>query len=176
MKPRFRLLFLLALLFAVIVPARAMEPIVIIKSPDQGESFVYGSVTNRKLQWSDKEKKLYAVVTVGNSQYSTDNERSANETLKFYLPGVEFDPATKSYFVRGKNGEVIPFATQKKEFLFTSITPVRNAVVRVVRTRGRVEVSAEIYKPEDVAAEEAAEKGSQTNEWQKFDLNKAIGN
>lgn len=171
-----RLIFALTGLLAAALPVRAIEPIVIIKSPDVGESYVYGRVSDRKLKWSEKEKKLYALVTVDNSLYSNANERSATETVRFLLPGVEYDEAQKLFFVRGKNGEVIPFAEQKKEFLFTSIKPVRNAVVRVIRTRGRVEVVAEIYKPEEVAAEEAAGKSSQTNEWQKLDLDKAIGN
>ncbi|PAW75489.1 MAG: hypothetical protein B9S32_17735 [Verrucomicrobia bacterium Tous-C9LFEB] len=170
----FRLLFLVALLAAT-ASAWAIEPIVIIKSPDEGESYIYGRVSDRKLRWSDKEKKLYALITVDNSLYSSNTDRPEKETVRFYLPGVEYDAAQKLFYVRGKNNEVIPFATTKKELLFDSIKPVRNAVVRVVRTRGRIEVVAEIYKPEEVVAEEAEQKSSQTNEWQKLDLNKAIG-
>lgn len=160
---------------ASVLTGFAIDPIVIIKSPDEGESHVYGRVSDRKLRWSEKEKKLYALITVDNSLYSSNTDRTEKETLRFYLPGVEYDAAKKLYFVRGKNDEVIAFATTTKELFFDSIKPVRNAVVRVVRTRGRIEVVAEIYKPEDVAAEEKEQKSTQTNEWQKLDLNQAIG-
>jgi hypothetical protein len=157
--------------------ARAMEPIVIIKSPDEGHSFVYGGVSNRKLQWSDKENKLYAVLTVDNSRYAGNGERAESETLRFYLPEVQKDPATKTYYVLGRNNEKINLAETKKELFFDAIKPVRNAVVRVIKTKGRYEVVAEIYRPEDIAAEDAKAKGdpSATNEWQKMDLNSVIG-
>lgn len=155
--------------------ACAMEPIVIIRSPDKGESYVYGRVSGRKLYWSDKEKKLYALITVDNSLYANSTERAEQETVRFWLPGVEYDEAKKLFFVRGRNGEVIPFAIKKKALFVETIEPVRNAVVRVVRTKGRVEVEANIFKPEDVATEESEQKSTQTNEWQKLDLNQAIG-
>lgn len=173
MKTRFLILIWLA---AACLSARAMEPMVIIKSPDEGESFIYGAVANRKLQWNEKESKLYAIVSVDNSRYSTAGDRTTTETLKFYLPGVERDEAKKLYFVRGKNGEIIPFAEAKKELFFNAIKPVSNAVVRVIRTRGKIQIVAEIYRPEDVRAEEAKQKSEDTNEWQKLDLDKALGN
>lgn len=177
MKPA--LLFLILALTSISALAGDLQPIILIKSPDHAESFVYGDVSGHKLFWSEKEQKMFAVVTVDNSRYATSTERPGQDTFRFYLPGVVYEPRTKQYVVHGPNGEIVPFAETKKELFLTSINPVHNAVVRVFRTRGKIEVNAEIYNPKEVAQEEAADKAAQstnTNETKKLDVNNLFGN
>ena len=140
--------------------ARAQEeldPIARLKSPDTRETFVYGDIKKRTLYWSEKKQEMSASITVSNAKYSGNS--NDDESLDFRLPGVRFDKATNQFYVvMADTNKRIPFAEKKKAFMGSSILPARNIMIRVIKTGANVNVTVDVFAPEEVTAQVKAEE------------------
>lgn len=59
-----------------------------VESPDQAETFAYGSTKHHLLRWDKKKGQLYAEITFSNEPYAR-NTTASEETFQFYFPGVK---------------------------------------------------------------------------------------
>ncbi|HSI86257.1 MAG: hypothetical protein ACAI35_03970 [Candidatus Methylacidiphilales bacterium] len=152
-----------AVIFSVTAAhAQELTPIAQIKSPDTGSTYAYGDAKKRALYWSEKKQELSAQITFSDAKYAT---QVSEETLEFRLPGVRYDKDKKEFYVvMAKDNQRVLFAVRKKAFMGTSIVPVRNAVIRVIKTGSSVNIVADIYKAEEVAGVEKAEKEQEQKE------------
>jgi hypothetical protein len=129
------------LLFAVI-PLRAETEK--IASPDIARMHADGTAIEHSLFWNDKQQTLYAYVRFSNSLYVNSDEPLAEESFVFRLPGIKFDPATRTYYVEPAPGDRIKVATQNNSFLNHSIAPVDGVMFTILKHGGEATVSMDV--------------------------------
>src|SRR5262249_9143497 len=125
-------------------------PPISITSPDTGSTYAYGTLKQRSLFWSRRDKMLIARV-VFNNEGITDGSTPQYDTLEFRLPGVTLDEAKGIFSATTAKGEVIPIAHFKKQLFVKTIEVLPNARVRVIHERGTVNVILEAINPNDPA-------------------------
>jgi len=86
-----------------------MADAVRIISPNHPQTFAYGEVIWHQL-YLDATGELGARITFSNLPYAGDDEPRRDEPFDFRFPGVRFDSARRTFFVRSGHGELIPVA------------------------------------------------------------------
>ncbi len=121
--------------------ATASEQLQIV-SPDTAETYPYSSADRHHLYWSSQRQILYAHVTFSNHMYSGDTEPLDEESFRFDLPGVTFEPDSRKFSVTAGNNHKIPIATLEKGFLGLGsyIRPLPGTQIAIYRNRGEVRV------------------------------------
>jgi hypothetical protein len=157
------LFFLLALTTLPLLADDDIRPVISIASPDSATTFVFGTIKNRALIWSESAQTLSAEITFIDEQQSSNQPN--DDMHRFRLPGIMLDKAHGIFYATSPKGEVIPVAQRKKTLFITSIEVLPNAIVRVNHHRGEVTVSLEAIRPADVAKlrKEQAAQDAQSN-------------
>ena len=142
-------LFLLVLATVPLLAEDEFRPVISIDSPDVASTFVFASIKNRSLIWSEKTHTLFAEVTFIDEQQSTNQPN--DDTHRFQLPGVLLDRAQGVFYATSKTGERVPIAKQQKDLFFTTIKVLPNAIVRIFHPHGAVSVRLEAIRPSELA-------------------------
>src|SRR6267142_2606531 len=103
-----RVTIFLASLFAASVWAIASGTGVV--SPDHPQTFAYGELLSHQLYLARARGELAARITFSNMPYNGDDEPRTDESFDFHFPGIKFDPTRRTFFVRGRGGQMIPVA------------------------------------------------------------------
>jgi hypothetical protein len=144
-----RFVFLFLAQGALPLAAQENSPPISITSPDTASTFVQSTIKHRALIWDDATKTLSAEVTFVDDQQ--DSLQPNDDTHRFRLPGIAFDPAHGIFYATAATGEKIPVAQKKKTWFLTSIEPLPNAAVRVIHRHGVATVTLEAIRPADLA-------------------------
>jgi hypothetical protein len=150
--PMLRFVFLFLALDALPLAAQEEGPPISITSPDTASTFVHSTIKHRTLIWDDATKTLSAEVTFVDDQQ--DSSQSNDDTHRFRLPGVAFDPERGIFYATSATGEKIPVAQKKKAWYLASIEPLPNAAVRIIHRHGVVTVTLEAIRPADLAKQQ----------------------
>src|SRR5262249_54092767 len=81
-----------------------------ITSPDHPQTFSYGEMIWHQLYLGRTSGELAARITFSNLPYAGDDEARRDEPFDFRFPGVQFDPAQRTFFAKGRRGQLIPVA------------------------------------------------------------------
>jgi hypothetical protein len=159
---------LLALLGLSGLPLHAVQ--VTLESPDRAQTFVYGSLVDRRLGWDASQKLFYAEVTFSNERYAGFGEKLERESFRFTFPGVNYDEKTKAFFVMTNTNRRIDVAKVTPRFIGSSILPMQTSLFRVQHPRGQVVVILDI----DTDRTKSKTTGT-TNETYTIPLKEAFG-
>jgi hypothetical protein len=112
---------------------------VTIVSPDTEQTFAFGSIIDHQLKW-DGAHTLNALITFSTLPYVGKEQPRVDETFAFRLPGVTFDPATRTFYARAARGERVPVAAFRRELIVDSILPLDGTKICVFKKSGHVRV------------------------------------
>jgi hypothetical protein len=112
-----------------------------VRSPSTFQTYADNSVSWQQLRWLPGAHELVATLTLSNMNYVSDGEPRHDETFNFPLPGVEFDPGTGTFSVRGRNGRPVPVATLRQQLFVKSIALLPGAQLQVTNHGGQVGVT-----------------------------------
>jgi hypothetical protein len=118
--------------------ASALADAVSITSPDHAQTFAFGSVISHELHADRTTGELTARITFSNLPYYDDDQPRRDEAFDFHFPGVQFDRARGTLFVRSKHGEVIPVARSREGLVCRWIDLVPGAKIYLLKEHGRV--------------------------------------
>src|SRR5437879_12163560 len=103
-----RVVFFLATFFAASVSVFASAASIV--SPDHPQTFAYGEMIWNQLYLQRAGGELAARITFSNLPYAGDDEPRRDESFDFRFPGIKFDPTRRTFFVRGRGGQMIRVA------------------------------------------------------------------
>jgi hypothetical protein len=116
--------------------AWAVAGAISITSPDHVQTFAYGEMLWHQLYGQRGE--LAARITFSNLPYAGDDEPRRDETFDFRFPGVQFDPARRTFFASSRRGELIPVARFRNDPDFGWIDLAPGAKIYLLKESGRV--------------------------------------
>jgi hypothetical protein len=116
--------------------AWAVAGAISITSPDHVQTFAYGEMLWHQLYGERGE--LAARITFSNLPYAGDDEPRRDETFDFRFPGVQFDPARRTFFASSRRGELIPVARFRNDPDFGWIDLAPGAKIYLLKESGRV--------------------------------------
>jgi hypothetical protein len=143
---------------------------VTLESPDQAQTFAYGSLVDRRLGWDASKKLFYAEVTFSNERYAGFGEKLERESFRFNFPGVNYDKKTKTFFVMTNTNRRIDVAKVTPRFIGSTLLPLQTSLFRVQHPRGKVSVLLDI----DTDRAKSKPAGT-TNETYTIPLKEAFG-
>ena len=111
----------------------------VIESPQQPSTLSFYTLDNDHLR-ALPDGELAASVTFSNVDYVSTLEPRDDERYDFVFPGVSYDPANGSYFVR-EGRERIPVATVSKGLIGSRIKLAPGARIIVKVKDGRADVA-----------------------------------
>jgi hypothetical protein len=126
----------LAILFAT--TAAAFAGAIQITSPNHARTWAYGETTWRQLYLDKASGTLTARITFSNLPYADFNDPPRDEPFDFRFPGVRFDPAHRTFFARGRRGEIIPVARFRSGLASGWIDLAAGAKMYLLKESGRV--------------------------------------
>jgi hypothetical protein len=129
-----RAAILLATLLAT--SAWAVAGAISITSPDHVQTFAYGETLWHQLY--GERGQLAARITFSNLAYAGDEEPRRDESFDFRFPGVQFDPARRTFFASSRRGELIPVARFRNDPNFGWIDLAPGAKIYLLKESGRV--------------------------------------
>jgi hypothetical protein len=129
-----------AILLATILTtsAWAVAGAISINSPDHAQTFAYGEMIWHQLYLERSGGELAARITFSNLPYAGDDEARRNEPFDFRFPGVQFDPARRTFFASGRHGELIPVAGFRNDPVCGWIDLAPGAKIYLLKESGRV--------------------------------------
>jgi hypothetical protein len=128
----------LAVLASISAPAPAGEPqFWTLVSPDHGQTFAYGSETNRS--WNQRGRHLVVFLTLTNDPYvGRDNPRIA-DNFEFSFPGVIIGADGQTFYYRTPGGRMVPVAAWHSGFLgIRQLNLLSNAQLIVFKPHGNL--------------------------------------
>ena len=131
-----RVAILLATLSAM--SGSVMAEAISITSPDHPQTFAYGQTIWRRLYLGRNDSELTARITFSNLPYAGDDEPRRDEPFDFRFPGVQFDHAQRTFFVRGRHRELIPVARFREPLACGWIDLTPGAKIYLLKESGRV--------------------------------------
>jgi hypothetical protein len=116
----------------------AMADAISITSRDHAQTFAYGSMIDHQLYLDRTAGELAARITFSNLPFSDDNEPRRDELFEFRFPRVHFDSARRTFFAKGRHGELIPIARLRRGFECQWADLAPGAKIYLVKESGRV--------------------------------------
>src|SRR5436309_2850402 len=98
--------------------ASIMADAICITSPNHPQTFTYGAVIWHELFLQCTAHELAARITFSNVPYAGDDEPRRDESFDFHFPGVQFHPAQRAFFARGRHRELIPVARFRNNLIY----------------------------------------------------------
>jgi hypothetical protein len=129
-----------AILLAAILmtSACAMADAISITSPDHAQTFAYGEMICHQLYLERTAGQLAARITFTNSPYADSNDPRRDESFDFRFPGIQFDSARRTFFVRSGHGELIPVARLREISAYSWVDLAPGAKIYLLKESGRV--------------------------------------
>jgi hypothetical protein len=109
-----------------------------ITSPDDAETFAYGSMVSHQFYCDGATGQLAAHVTFSNAPYYDDDQPRRDEAFEFHFPGVQLDSTRRMFVVRSKHGEQIPVARFRHGLAWGWIDLSPGAKIYLLKEHGRV--------------------------------------
>ena len=131
-----RVAFFLATLFAASGSAFASAASVV--SPDHPQTFAYGEMIWNQLYLQSAGGGLAVRITFSNLPYASDDEPRRDESFDFRFPGIRFDATRRTFFVRGRGGQMIPVARLRGNPACGWIDLAPGAKIYLLKQSGRV--------------------------------------
>jgi hypothetical protein len=116
----------------------AMADAISVTSRDHAQTFTYGEMISHQLYLDRTGGELAARITFSNLPYAGDNEPRRDEPFDFRFPGVQFDSAQRTFFARGRRGQLIPVARFREGRACGWIDLAPGAKVYLLKESGRV--------------------------------------
>lgn len=126
----------LGILFAA--NASAIGSATSIVSPDRHQTFAYGEMTWHQLYLERFSGNLAARITFSNSPYYGDDEPRRDESFDFRFPGIQFDSTRRAFFVKDRDGRVIPVARFRNGLFCGWVDLAPGAKIYLLKQSGRV--------------------------------------
>jgi hypothetical protein len=130
-----RVAILLAVLCAT--NASALAGAISITSPDHPQTFTYGEMIWHQL-YERTSGELVARITFSNRPYAGDDNPRRDEPFDFHFPGVQFNPARRTFFASSRRGELIPVAKVRNDLVCGWIDLTPGAKMYLLKESGRV--------------------------------------
>jgi len=129
-----------AILLAAILStnASAMADAIRITSPDHAQTFAYGEMIWHQLYLDRNGGELAVRITSSNLPYADSDEPRRDEPFDFRFPGIQFDPARRTFFAKGRHGEPIPVARFRSDPSCGWIDLTAGAKIYLLKESGRV--------------------------------------
>ena len=116
-----------------------------VTSPDHGQTFAYGTETNRALEERGRDRHLVVMLNYTNDPYVDRNNPREYDSFTFAFPGITLARDGHTFAYRTPKGRVIPVADKHPAFLgIDQIRLLPNAVLIVRKPHGYVTVVLEI--------------------------------
>jgi hypothetical protein len=131
-----RVAILLATFFAT--SGSVIAGAISITSPDHPQTFAYGEMIWHQLYLDGSGRGLLARIIFSNSPYADSDEPRRDEPFDFRFPGVRFDPTQRTFFARGRRGELIQVARFHSDPSFGWIDLTAGAKIYLFKESGRV--------------------------------------
>jgi hypothetical protein len=131
-----RVAILLAALFGA--SASVMADVISVTSPDHPQTFAYGQMISHELYLDRRAGELAVRITFSNLPYDGDDEPRRDEPFDFRFPGVQFDSAQQTFFVRRAYGEPIPVARFRQGLVCRWVNLAPGAKIGLLKEHGRV--------------------------------------
>jgi hypothetical protein len=109
-----------------------------ITSPDHAQTFAYGEMIWHQLYLERSAGELGARITFSNLPYNDDDQPRRDESFDFRFPGVQFDSAQRTFFVRHGQGERIAVARCREGIARGWIDLAPGAKIYLLKEHGRV--------------------------------------
>ena len=131
-----RIAILLATFFAT--SGSVMAGAITITSPDHPQTFAYGAMIWHRLYLEGSGRGLLARIIFSNLPYADSDEPRRDEPFDFRFPGLQFDPAQRTFFAHGRHGELIQVARFHSDPSFGWIDLTAGAKIYLLKESGRV--------------------------------------
>jgi hypothetical protein len=131
-----RVAILLATFFAASVSAFASAASVV--SPNHPQSFAFGEMIWNQLYLERAGGELAARITFSNSPYASEDDPRRDESFDFRFPGIRFDATRRTFFVRGRGGQMIPVARFRRDLFCRWVDLAPGAKIYLLKESGRV--------------------------------------
>ena len=131
-----RVAILLATFFAT--SGSVIAGAISITSPDHPQTFAYGEMIWHQLYLDGSGRGLLARIIFSNSPYADSDEPRRDEPFDFRFPGVRFDPTQRTFFARGRRGELIQVARFHSDPSFGWMDLTAGAKIYLLKESGRV--------------------------------------
>src|SRR5215471_5431442 len=118
--------------------ASALADAVSITSPDHAQTFTYGEMIWHQLYLGRTGGELAARITFSNLPYAGDDEPRRDEPFDFRFPAIQFDPAQRTFFAKGRRGEPVPVARFRSDPACGWIDLAPGAKIYLLKEHGRV--------------------------------------
>ena len=118
--------------------ASAIAGTITVTSPDHPQTFAYGEMIWNQLYLQRPGGELAARITFSNLSYAGDNEPRRDEPFDFRFPGVQFDSTRRTFFARGRDGELIQVARLHGDPACDWIDLAPGAKIYLLKESGRV--------------------------------------
>jgi hypothetical protein len=109
-----------------------------ITSPYHPQTWAYGETAWRQLYLDHRSGGLTARITFSNLPYADFNDPPRDEAFDFQFPGVKLDPARRTFFAKGRRGELIPVARFRSGLASCWIDLSPGAKMYLLKESGRV--------------------------------------
>jgi hypothetical protein len=128
----------ISLAMILTMSASVMAGAISITSPDHPQTFAYGQMIWHQLYLNGTAGELVARITFSNLPYAGDDEARGDESFDFRFPGVQLDPARRTFFARNGHGELIPVARFRERPACGWIDLAPGAKMYLLKESGRV--------------------------------------
>ena len=118
-----------------------MADAICITSPNHPQTFTYGAMIWHELYLECTARELAARITFSNVPYAGDDEPRRDESFDFHFPGVQFHPAQRAFFARGRHRELIPVARFRNNLIYGWIDLVPGTKIYLLKESVRVTVT-----------------------------------
>jgi hypothetical protein len=109
-----------------------------ITSPNQPQTYSYGSMISHQLYLDHTAGELVAQITFSNSPYYDDDQPRRDESFDFHFPGIQFDSAQHMFLARSGHGKLIAVARYREGLACGWVDLAPGAKVYLVKENGRV--------------------------------------
>jgi hypothetical protein len=116
----------------------AMAGAISVTSPNHPQTFAYGEMIWHQLYLEREDGELAARITFSNLPYASDGEPRRDESFDFRFPGIRFDATRRTFFVRGRGGQMIPVARFRGDPFCRWVDLAPGAKIYLLKESGRV--------------------------------------
>jgi hypothetical protein len=113
-----------------------------VASPDHGQTFAYGTETNRVWAERGRDQRLAVLLNFTNDPYVDDDNPRRYDHFTFSFPGVTLGKDGRTFYYRTSNGRSISVASKRPDFLgVAEIHLLPNASLIVDQPHGYLSLS-----------------------------------
>ncbi|MEI9998213.1 MAG: hypothetical protein WDO13_03115 [Verrucomicrobiota bacterium] len=126
-----------------------------IYSPSHGQTFSYGTETDRK--WANWNGHLALLLTYTNDPFVDRQNPRVWDNFRFDFPNVRLGADGKTFYYTTPHGRQVPVAEIRSEFLGNEVRLLPNASVYVIKPSGTITVHIDVFKDPGAVAQSAGQ-------------------